>query len=133
MRLSTPAQKAKIFALSNETDIDNDTLHSLIYNLTGKDSIKKLTIMEAIKIIDKLGGKDCKSNDPKSDLLTDKQLKYIKDLASQIGYIEGSDERKLNTFVKNQYGKITYKWLSRSEACKLITAFKEMVNRKGEN
>ena len=34
----TPAQLRKIYALSKERGIDNDTLHAIVYKLTKKDN-----------------------------------------------------------------------------------------------
>ena len=48
----TAAQRRKIFILAKEYGLDNDLLHTYIFNLVGKKSIKKLNVLDAIKIID---------------------------------------------------------------------------------
>ncbi len=138
MNLASSAQKRKIFALAKERNMDNDLLHSYVFALVHKDSLQKLSVSEAVKVIDGLSGKDTKSSDPKNDHMSGKQKKYIEDLAVKMGWIreDGAlDQKRLSGFCR-QFGVESWTWLSRSKACKVIEALKDMgrrPDRRGQN
>ena len=48
----TPAQKRKIHVLARNNGMDEELLHLYVSRLTQKDSIRNLTIMEAVTVID---------------------------------------------------------------------------------
>ncbi len=52
MKRMTEKQRRKIFKLAEEYGLDNDLLHTYIFNLVGKNSIKELNIADAGKVID---------------------------------------------------------------------------------
>lgn len=131
MNKASTAQKRKIFLLARERDMDNDLLHSYIYALVHKDSIRKLSIMEAVKVIDGLSGRETRSSSPKSDHMSSRQKKYIEDLAVKMGWVteDGTlDQKRLSAFCW-QFGTESWTWMSRSQACKVIEALKDWVKR----
>ena len=125
----TPAQMRKIYALSRERNLDSDMLHSHIFALTGKDSIKELSISEAIKIIDSLEGH--KTNTP--GMMTERQLKLIKGLAKDIGWTDEKgrvDMDRLSGFITERFNIAHINWVNSRTAGQIIEALKAMKNRK---
>lgn len=57
MQPITTSQMRKIYAAAREHGLDNDLLHIHLQTVTGKESLKELTMSEAIKLIDSLEGK----------------------------------------------------------------------------
>ena len=57
MNKVTTAQQRKIHALARELGMDDDLLHEYVSMLTEKQSLKDLTVMEAVKVIDAMEGK----------------------------------------------------------------------------
>ena len=129
-------QRAKIFALAKERGMDTDLLHAYVEALVGKDSLKKLTSVEAFRVIDGLSGKEVTSRFPQREVLTEKQKKLIISLAIRLGWVRKgtknlADLDRLNRFVQVEYGTLYLKALSRSKASKCIEALKSMLERKG--
>ncbi len=134
MKNITEAQKRKIYAVSKEYGIDNELLHIIVKNISGKDSIKQLSIMEAVKVIDRIQG-NYQSVNPKKEHMTYKQEAYIKGLAKDLEWIDEDglpDERRINGFCKKYYGIDNWKWLTRSLASKIIEGMKMLIQRNDE-
>lgn len=134
MKNITEAQKRKIYAVSKEYGIDHELLHVIVKNISGKDSIKELSIMDAVKVIDRIQGKK-QSTDPKKEHMTYKQEAYIKGLAKELDWIDDDgllDERRINGFCKKYYGIDNWKWLTRSLASKIIEGMKMLITHNDE-
>lgn len=123
---ASAAQKRKIWMLAGKNGMDEELLHAYIYNLVHKDSIRKLSVMEAVRVIDGLSGKDVRALNSKTEGMSYPQKRYICSLAEQLGW----DEGRLNGFCRSQYSTLYYTALTRSKACKCIEALKEMLRRK---
>ena len=76
MRGITPAQNRKIHMLAKEYAIDNEMLHAIVFQETKKESIKQLTIMEAVKVIDRIEGNKQVVNSDKEHM-SYKQEQYL--------------------------------------------------------
>ena len=127
----TPAQKRKIWILARQNGMDDELLHLYVSRLTKKSSIRSLTIMEAVSVIDALEGKERQP----ADHMSTKQEYYMKALAKELGMIkeDGSlDEKRLNGFCRGRYGVGSYSWLTRTQASRVIEGLKAMVERKEE-
>ena len=124
----TSKQRAMIFGLKSKQDISDDTLHKLIYNLTKKSSLTKLTTKEAGLVIDEL----IKKGAGTSHLKTNKQIHYLLDLAKKAGFTTDGklDEIKLNSWILKYYAVYNYKWLDKSTARKVIEGLKVIIQRK---
>ncbi len=125
----TPAQLRKIHALGRERGIDSETLHAHVHTLTKKDSIKSLTIREAVKVIDSLQG----SAKTVSGMITDKQKNFILGLAKDIGWMDedgAPDEERLLMFIRERFQVEQMKWLTSHKASQIIEALKAMRARK---
>lgn len=132
MNSASQAQKRKIWSLARQQGMDDDLLHAYIFNLVHKDSIRKLNIVEAVKVIDGLSGKEVRAASPKTADMSYAQRRYICSLACQLGWVDGDgdlDEKRLDSFCRAQYSTLHFTCLTRSKACKCIEALKEMVRR----
>ena len=134
MRKITPSQMRKNYALAKEYAIDNDLLHIIVESETGREHISELTIMEAVKVIDKMEGRK-QSTDPKKEHMTYKQEAFIMALARELKWVdeEGNiDDRRLNGFCRKYYEIESYKWLTRSKAGKVIEGLKSLLRKQAE-
>lgn len=113
----TKGQIAKIFVLAKENGIDNEMLHDLIKAMFNRNSLKKLSFIQAGKLIERLGGR--KSNSQES---------YIKALEKQLGW--NSNPERLKGFIKMMFKKENLKKLTKKERSKLIEALKNMKLRE---
>jgi len=121
LKLITPAQIKKIYALARERGVDNDALHAVVHNIALKDSIKALFVTEAAKVIDRLNGAD----DRPCDMMSAAQEKYIKGLFSVLDW----DDDKIRPWLHNRFAVDHMRWLTVSKAAKVIEGLKEMTKR----
>lgn len=100
-RKMTPAQNRKLHATAMRASLTDDELHELVYFLTGKESLKELTVGDAKEVIDRmlsvLGEKD--ENPGRA---SDAQLEYIDVLLRAIGW--NREPRRFRGFLRAQYG-----------------------------
>ena len=128
MTKATASQIRKIHALANEVGIDNDTLHSHIYNITKKKSIKELNITDAINVIDSLQTSE-------KGRMTWKQRRFIFSLASQLKWVDEKgmpDEKIITGFVKKKANVISIDWLTQKQASVVIDAMKAILKKDKE-
>lgn len=125
----TPAQLRKIHALSRERGLDDESLHNVCYALTKKDSLKKLTIREAIALIDSLTGHKVSTD----GRMTDSQRKYIFGLLKEVGWTDDegqpSQERFMG-FVREKFKVEKEQWITKTIASNIIEALKAMKERR---
>ena len=57
--------------------MDDELLHSYIEALIHKDSIRQLTVTEAVRVIDGLSGKDVRAVNPKQEGMLSSQCKGL--------------------------------------------------------
>ena len=74
---ATPAQIRKIYVLAKETGMDSDLLHLYVSSTVKKDSLSRLTVTDAVKVIDGLSVK----KKSREEHATKKQEWKITDLA----------------------------------------------------
>ncbi len=130
MRKITQAQQRKIHALAGELGMDDDLLHSYVSMLAGKDSLKELSLTDAIRVID---GLEAKKGYAAGDRISKRQEYYIFVLMRKLGWTDENgtlDKKRLNGFVKKQYGIDDYRWMTKGVAGKVIEALKEMDGRQ---
>lgn len=126
----TTSQMRKIYVTAKEYGMDNDLLHIHVQTVTGKDSLKELSVDEAIRVIDGLEHRGV-SNRPGG--ITHKQLQFIYKLMKKVGWVgeDGKpDESRLNGFCSSMFKIDSYRWISSAQASKIIEAFKDMESRK---
>lgn len=130
MRRITQAQLRKIHVTASGLGMDDDLLHEYIFLLTEKESLKELSVMEAVRVIDGLEGK---KNYAAGDRISCRQESFLFVLVSKLGWVdeEGNpDKKRLNGFVRKQYGIDDYRWLTRGTAGKVIEALKALSERQ---
>ncbi len=110
----TNGQLSKIYVLAKENGVDNDTLHELIKSMFNLNSLKRLSFVQAGKVIERLGGKNSQEN-------------YIKSLERQIGWAKNPE--RLKGFIKGMFKKDSINKLTKKEKSKLIEALKSMKSR----
>lgn len=124
----TRAQMSKIYALSAELGLDNDLLHELVHAETGRDSIKALTIPEAILIIDRLQG-----NGTPKGMASPRQKRFIEGLLKSIGWVreDGKPDiaRLEKELLQKKFKVDSYKWLTVKKASEAINSLRDMQAR----
>ncbi len=128
---ATPAQLRKIYVLARENGMDSDLLHLHVSRIAGKNSLSRISITEAVKVIDSLSGK----KKGREERITARQEWKIKDLAKAMGWKNEkgeADEKRLDGFLRERTGVEHYKWLTKNEASGIIEAFKAMLERQKE-
>lgn len=131
MNKMSAAQRRKIFKLAGEKGLDDELLHAYVHSLTGKGSLKDLSIADAIKIIDGLEGEKKNAD----NMITDKQRKFIEGLAKEIGWLDeenGFDRARLNGWIKSKFGTDNINWLTTKKASDVIEGLKAMKERLQE-
>lgn len=122
----TAAQMRKIHVLAREYGLDNDLLHVHIQTVTGKDSLKKLSLGEAVRVIDSLEKRS-------SDRMTWKQKYFIDKLLEELGWTDEQgdpDYQRLDGFCSKRFGVDSHKWLTRAAASNVIEGLKNMVKKE---
>ena len=129
MKKITQGQMKKIHALAKETGMDNDLLHEYVFMLTEKESLKELDLNEAGRVIDGMEGR---KGYERGDRVSGRQEHFIFILMRKLGWVTDKGEpdiKRLNGFVKKQYGIEDYRWMTRGLASKVIEAFKSLIER----
>lgn len=122
----TYPQIRKLYALAKEKGIDNEELHELVYQCSGKDSIKSLSKDEGIRCIDRIEGRKVLP----TGKITPSQLSYINDLIKQLGW--NNNPKRLKGFIR-KYTKVDeIKWLNVRQASNIIEGLKRQVKELGE-
>lgn len=125
----TASQMRKIHVLAREYGLDNDLLHVHIQTVTGKDSLKKLSLREAVRVIDSLEKRS-------SDRMTWKQKYFIDRLLAELGWTDGQgkpDYQRLDGFCSKRFGVDSHKWLTRVDASNVIEGLKNMIKKEESN
>ena len=113
----TSGQIAKIYVLAKENGLENEMLHDLVKAMFNRNSLKKLTFIQAGKVIERLGGSTGSS-----------QESYIRALERQIGWSDNPE--RLKGFIKAMFKKEALKSLTKKEKSKLIEALKNIKKRE---
>lgn len=127
-KMKTPAQLRRIYGLARERGLDDEMLHTYVFQLTGRESLKDLTMKEAVRVIDGLAP----SGGFTAGGITPRQWKYLLGLARELGWVDGegnADLKKLDEFALRNYKKHTVRWLTVSEAGKMIEGLKAIAEK----
>ena len=130
MRKVTQAQQRKIHALARELGMDDDLLHGYVSMMAQKDSLRELSLTEAVKVID---GMEAKKGYAAGDRISRRQEQYLFILMEKLGWTDAQgnpDKKRLDGVVKKQYGMDDYRWLTKGAASKVIEALKALAGRK---
>lgn len=127
----TPSQMRKIYALARNAGMDDDLLHIYVKNVTGKGSLRTLTVMEAVQVIDRMEGREQKR--VSGGHMTQRQEAFLWQLVTELEWVdeEGKPDReRLNRFIKARFRADHYRFLSSCQAGKVIEALKAMRDRE---
>ena len=131
----TSEQLKLLWVLARQLGMDSDSLHEFIFSVTGKDSIRALSVLEAKEVIDTLvlnGAKVTRKKLPRPlppnviELVTRKQMKYIRDLERKLGW-QNNPER-LKGFLKKIIKKKRLR--TKEDGAKIIQGLKSMASRE---
>lgn len=126
-------QIKKIYAMAKELNLDNDLLHTVVFNTTGVEHISALTSGEAVKLIDELEYKKTgvrKQKTFRRNMATEDQLYKIKALEVALGW--DGNPRRLKGFMRKYTHVEDVKWLTFGAASDLIEAMKKVFEREQE-
>jgi len=129
----TDRQRRMIFKSAKAQGLDNDVLHSYVEQLVGKSSLKELSVLDAIKVIDGLAGTKQVTTPSGERMISDKQRSYIEGMAKNLGWVDESgkiDNRKLDSWLENKYKVSHINWLTSKVASDAIEGLKKMNQRK---
>jgi len=134
-RKITEKQLKMIWTLARQLGMDSELLHTMVFDVTGKDSLKKLTVPEAVGVIDGLVDdgarirrkrkKRVKVGPNVIELLTGEQIRLIEYLVDQLGWDNPKQLTGFNRRVIKKERICTIK-----EASKIIEGLKAILGRK---
>lgn len=123
----TAKQRSAIFGLAKTAGLDRDTLHDVVWRVTGEDSIARLTTGQAIRAIDEL--KRLAGQDTPLGWLTSAQRGKIYALCRSLGWVDDQgavDLARLEGFVRVRFKVAKLNWVKMDQAGKIIEALKAM-------
>jgi hypothetical protein len=125
----TSSQIRKIYATARELGIDNDMLHTYVFNRTGSEHISTLTVAEAYKVIDGLESHRIEKEDKViPGRANERQQRYILDLAKKLGW--NDEPWRLKGYLR-KYAKVEdVAWLTSRQASNIIEGLKKMIQRE---
>lgn len=122
-------------AKSPELNLDSQSVHDIVFDLTGKDSLKLLTDDEINKVVRAL--KQTKNHinneipkyrtDTEGDIETVNQRKLIYMLTGELGW--NNDNRRIDAFCQRMF-RMNLKELDYQQCYVIIEALKDMVERE---
>ena len=121
MVMITKAQIKKIWALAREMQLDEDLLRAVVEDVSGSESISKLSKQQAIWIIDRL------KKTGRAGMATQKQIWKMKQLAIQLGW---AHEKRLTGFVKKYAQVERLEWITAAQAWRIIEGLKKVLVRQ---
>lgn len=115
------AQIRKIYAMQRQAGVNGDELHDIVYGLTGCESIKCLSMQQAIRVIDRLNAlAGVEKGVP--NRTTEAQQLYILRLAKEMGW--SGDPNRLRGFLEAKAGVSDVRFLTLDSARRIIEALK---------
>lgn len=129
MESISAAQIKLMYGVSRKLGMDNDALHALVRNLTGKESVKTLTRYEGVCVINQLKRKA--GDEEPGDRANKGQLHIIYGLARKLGWLEDSEgvtaDTRLRAFCEKRYGVSHPRFLNETQTNNIIQAMRAMV------
>lgn len=121
-------QRKAIFGLAKTAGLNHDTLHDVVWRVTGSDSITKLTMRQAIRVIDAL--KATVGQAAPLGWLTGAQRGKIFALCRELAWTTADGEidmDRLAGFVRVRFRVDRIEWVPMDKAGVIIEALKSMV------
>jgi len=134
-RKITQKQLRMIWTLARQLGMDDELVHEMVFQVTGKDSLKKLSVPEAVGVIDGLVDDGARIRRKRIkrmrvgpnviELLTGKQIRLIEYLVDQLGW---ENPNQLTGFNRRVIKK--ERICTKQEASKIIEGLKAILDRK---
>ncbi len=115
-------QRRLLYGLARRLKIDDDWLHDIVNDKTGKTSIKELSSYQAKLIADYLQRLLGEEPQTPPDRPTDKQRNKIFALARALGWLE--NPKRLRSFLEKRYGVSDVSFLTDKDTNNCIEALK---------
>ncbi len=118
-------QRKFIFGLARRLDLDNEELHDVVEQKTGKASIKELTSYQAKLVTDHM--QMLLGEEPKTppDRPTDAQMRKIYALVRELGWLD--NPKRLRGFLEKRYKVSDVRFLTDKNTNNLIEALKKII------
>lgn len=126
----TPAQMRKIWAVAKERGLDQEDVRQMAKVVSGMDSVSQLTKVEAIKLIDRLEGRQTFTLKENGNIATAKQIWKIRQLIDALGW--GDNPQRLESFMLKYTGVAKINWLTKRKAIGLIDGLKAILARQSQ-
>ena len=134
-------QIKNIWGFSKDVGVDKDNLYCMIERISKKDSMRKMTKMQANRLIRELivmkdNNKKVKNRSSKrrtdtgGNKNTQLQRKKIYSLTAILGWNDNNN--RINGFVKRMFKVDRIEWLSEDDCSKLIEILKKMIIQQGK-
>ena len=122
-------------AKSPELNLDSQAVHDIVFDLTGKDSLKLLTDQEIDKVVRALKQTKNRINneipkyrtDTEGEIETVRQRKLIYMLTGELGW--NKDNRRIDAFCQRMF-RMNLKELDYQQCYVIIEALKDIVERE---
>ena len=118
-------QMKRIYAMGREGGMDNDALHSVVYTVTGKSSIKALSWREAFQVIDRLKSLTGQEDTGPHDRASSAEIAKLYALSRKLGWAD--DPRRLTAWLEKRYDVSHPRFLTDTNARNCIEAMKAML------
>ena len=130
----TGKQIKLLWVLARQIGMDSDCLHEIIFWITGKESMKDLSVLEAKEVIDSLVQDGAKVKKKRSlprylppnvvEMVTPKQVQFITYLEKKLGWQDNPERLKgfLKRIIKREGVR------TKQEGIKVIQGLKNMVD-----
>ncbi|MGJ4784088.1 phage protein GemA/Gp16 family protein [Leptospira interrogans] len=126
----TTAQIRKIWITAKEKGISSELLHSIIFEITKKESVKELNIKEAGKVIERICGKRrARKRCEPSGYIAKMSHDQLKQISNMIVTIERLGKTYTIEAIADKVAQKKPDQLTRMDAVKVATACKEIINR----
>lgn len=137
-----------IWAIAKESDLDDQTLYSIVERISGKTSMRELTQAEIYLVYDELQKKkdgergktdnknkykkksQNKRTDENGNQVTTLQRKMVYRLTEELGW--NNNDARINGFVKRMFKIDRLEWLNGNQCSILIESLKKMVERENK-
>lgn len=128
----TNEQMRKIYATAKEIGLDNDLLHTFVFNITGMEHISAITKYEAMDVIDKLKEKKAgePTKRPSENRASEEQINKIRVLERELGWSD--NPKRLIGFMRKFAKTEKLIWLTPLQASNLIDGLKAFLKRERE-
>ena len=134
-------QIKNIWGFSKDVGVDKDNLYCMIVRISKKDSMRKMTKLQANRLIRELivmkdNNKKVKNRSSKrrtdtgGNKNTQLQRKKIYSLTAILGWNDNNN--RINGFVKRMFKVDRIEWLDEDDCSKLIEILKKMIIRQGK-